>query len=310
MTKLNNKRIKYIIEQKRTNVRTSKELSEIYGISQRWIQILVKKYKETNVYPIMTKTRRPSEELSENQKQIIEDALVKSGLRGAMTLRLFIKRYYQMIIPKNKLHNYLKELGVSKSDKKKQKQRRYSRYERKHSFSLGHMDWHESKVVEGKWVCVWIDDSSRKILAGIEVNNANTKNSIKIVDEVIKIANNIYSSPVFALNTDKGTQFFNAKYNKKGVREFGDFENYLKQKGIKHIPSRRNHPQTNGKNERWFKTYEENRAKFKTIKEFVEWYNDRIHLGLSRTEGITPNEAIWHRLRKSSVLGVFVKRFG
>ena len=306
MVKLTDKQIKYIIEQNQTNKRTTKELSQIYNISQRWIQILVKKYKDTKTYPTMNKSRRPSSQLTENQKEVIIEALEKSNLNGAVTLKLFILKHYKIIIPKNKLHNYLKELGVSKPDKKKQKQRKYCRYERDHSFSLGHMDWHESKV-NGKWVCVWIDDASRNIVAGGEFKNANTKNSKKIVNEVLKIVGEVYSSQLFELNTDKGTQFFNSKFNKKGERTFGEFELFLKSKGIKHIPSKRNHPQTNGKNERFFRTYNENRDTFKSFREFINWYNNRIHLGLSRVEGITPNEAIWHKLRKSSVLGAFLK---
>ena len=43
------------------------------------------------------------------------------------------------------------------------------RYERDHSLSAGHMDWTE---YNGKQCCVILDDSSRKILAGIECDNA------------------------------------------------------------------------------------------------------------------------------------------
>jgi len=32
------------------------------------------------------------------------------------------------------------------------------------------------------------------------------------------------------LDTDKGTQFFNAKYNKMGVRICGEFEKFLNRK--------------------------------------------------------------------------------
>ena len=88
-----------------------------------------------------------------------------------------------------------------------------------------------------------------------------------------------------------------------------EFELFLEEQGINHIPSRRNHPQTNGKNERWFRTYEENRGKFKTFKEFVDWYNDRIHLGLNRRKGVTPNEAIGFKLQSGSIIGLFFRRF-
>ena len=308
MTKLNNKRIKYIIDQRRTNIRTAKELSEVYNITPRYVQLLVKKYKEMCTYPIMTKTRRPSTELTDEQKGLITECLLESKHCGAITLRLYIMKHRNIKIPKNKLHNYLRELGIAKPDKKKQKQRKYCRYERDHSFSLGHMDYHESRY-DGSWTIVWIDDASRLILAGGEFKEADTKNAKEIVERAMKKAKKVYCSTLRELNTDKGTQFFNAKYNKMGIRAFGEFENFLVKKGIKHIPSKRNHPQTNGKNERWFRTYEENRAKFKSFEEFISWYNDRIHLGLSRTEGITPNEIVWNRMHPESMLGVFWRRF-
>ena len=156
---------------------------------------------------------------------------------------------------------------------------------------------------------VWIDDASRKIIAGGEFNNANTKNSLMIVDKAIDIANKEYSAILRELNTDRGPQFYNNKYNNDGTRQKSEFEIKVKRKGIKHILSRKNHPQTNGKNERWFRTYEEKRGQFKTFKEFINMYNNNIHLGLSRTEGITPNEAILNKLQPESMLGLFWRKF-
>ena len=231
MTKLNNKRIKYIIDQRRNNIRTAKELSQIYKIIIRHIQCLVKKYKETKTYPVMNKARRPSTELTKEEKDLIIKCMLESKLCGAVMLRLHIMKYCKVKIPKNKLHNYLREIGVSKPDKKKQKQRKYCRYERDHSFSLGHMDYHESRY-DGSWTIVWIDDASRLILAGKEYKEADTKNAKEIVKKAIKKAREKYSSVLRELNTDKGTQFFNAKYSKDGNRAFGEFENFLVEKEI------------------------------------------------------------------------------
>lgn len=308
MTKLNNKRIKYIIDQKRNNIRTAKELSQIYNITPRHIQSLVKRYKETGTYPIMNKARRPCIELTEEEKDLIMKCFLESRHCGAVTLRLYIMKHHNVRISKNKLHNHLKKIGISKPDKKKQKQRKYCRYERDHSFSLGHMDYHDSRY-NGSCAIIWIDDASRLIIAGEEFDEANTENAKIIVERAIKKAWEGYSSILRELNTDKGTQFFNAKYNKDGNRALGEFEKFLKVKSINHIPSKRNHPQTNGKNERWFRTYEENRAKFKSFEEFIEWYNNRIHLGLSRVEGITPNEIVWNRLQPEAMIGLFWRRF-
>ena len=170
------------------------------------------------------------------------------------------------------------------------------------------MDIHESKAVSGKQVIVWEDDASRKILAVGEFDNATANNAINIVKEAKKDAWDNYSALLIALNTDRGPQFYTNKKDADG-KGISEFESFLQKQGILHIPSRRNHPQTNGKEERWFRTYEENRHKFKTFKEFIEWYNNKINLGLNRKEGVTPNEAIFHKLRPASLLGVFFRRF-
>jgi putative transposase len=86
------------------------------------------------------------------------------------------------------------------------------------------------------------------------------------------------------------------------------FEQELDELGIEFWTSKRNHPQTNGKNERWFRTYEENRKRFKSFEDYVKWYNNKINLGLSRKEGITPNEAIINKLQPSAILGLFFRR--
>ena len=44
--------------------------------------------------------------------------------------------------------------------------------------------------------------------------------------------------------------------------------------GIKHIVGRVNHPQTNGKIERFYGTLEAKTC-FESIDEFIEWYNNK-----------------------------------
>ena len=306
MVKLKEGKLQYAFKQKERGVK-NKYLASLVGVGVRRFQELYAEYKMTGKIPELKKERRPKTELTGEEKSLIDRAVEDSKLNGAVTLRLYMEKYYGKKIPYGKLYKYLLIKGVSKPDEKKQKQRKYCKYERKHSFSLGHMDWHESKVIPGKWVIAWEDDSSRKILAGGEFDNATTRNSIKIVKEAIKVAWDKYSALLLALNTDRGSQFYANKKDDKDEKGLSEFEKFLKQVGIKHIPSRRNHPQTNGKEERWFRTYNEKRKEFKTFQEFIEWYDGRIHLGLSRKEGITPNEAILNKLRPESLLGLFFR---
>ncbi len=101
--------------------------------------------------------------------------------------------------------------------------------------------------------------------------------------------------PVIVLS-DKGVQFYNNKRNKKGERSPNLFEQELKRLGVQTWTSRRNHPQTNGKMERWFGTM---KTRFKkhpeeTLQSFVKWYNEeRIHHALAYK---TPEEVYQENL--------------
>ncbi len=308
MVKLHENKLEWALKQKKLG-KKNKELLPHLNIKLRRFQQLCAEYRQTGVVPRLNRKRRPKTFLSDFQKDLILKSAKESKIQGALALRLYIKKHHNVLIPRNKLHVFLLEKGISNEDPKKKKQRRFCRYERDHSFSLVHSDWHESKVMPGKQVCVVIDDASRLLICGGEFDNSLAENNINLMKNAQKIALNQYSSIIREINIDKGSQFYTNKFNKKGEKGKCEFEKFLEKERMNHIPSRRNHPQTNGKNERWFRTYEKNRHKFKSFEEFVEWYNDRIHLGLSRTEGITPNEAVMFKLQPSSIFGLFAKRW-
>tara|TARA_Y100000310_G_C20651842_1_gene799864 strand:- start:1026 stop:1961 length:936 start_codon:yes stop_codon:yes gene_type:complete len=309
MVKLQEGKLKYAFKLKEKGTK-NKYLAPMVGVGIRRFQQLYSMYKMTGKMPKLTQERRPSTELTRDEKELIDGAVKESKLNGAVKIRLYIDKYYKKKLPYGKIHKHLLSASISKPDEKKQKQRKYCRYERKHSFSLGHMDWHESKVIPGKLVVAWEDDASRKILAGGEFDSATTKNSMKIAKEAKKVAWKQYSAILLQLNTDKGSQFYANKNDNEGKKGLSEFEKFLEKECIKHIPSRRNHPQTNGKEERWFRTYNEKRKEFRNFKEFMNWYNNTIHLGLDRKKGITPNESILNKLRPESLLGLFFRWAG
>ena len=302
------RKLEWAFKEKEKGIK-NKDLAYMCGIGIRWFQKLYAEYKMSGKIPKLNWNRRPKIYLSEEQTSFIDKAIKDGKLHSALYLKLYIKKYYGKDIPHNKIHQYLLKKGIAEEDEKKKKQRVYRLYERDHSFSLGHLDWHVSKCIPGKQVCILIDDASRKVISGGEFDNALEDHAIQIVKEGIKIAYKDYSSVWKQMNTDKGSQFYANKKDSEGEKAKSRFEIFLEKNNIKHIPSRRNHPQTNGKNERWFRTYEENRGRYKTFKEFIRWYNDKIHLGLSRKEGITPNEAIGFKLQPEAILGLFFRRF-
>jgi putative transposase len=198
-----------------------------------------------------------------------------------------------------KLHFVLKKEGFNVAQRQIQKildenkltepcenrrgQRKYVSYEWPVSNYMWHTDWSQYK---GKWYLPFIDDKSRRIMAAGEFSNATEENVIVLLHQAI-LSN---ESCPFIVLSDKGPQFYNNKRTKKGVLTPSLFEQELTELGIEFWTSRRNHPQTNGKMEKWFDTMKRRKKKHpeETLQEFVKWYNEeRIHHAL---EYKTPDE--------------------
>jgi len=97
--------------------------------------------------------------------------------------------------------------------------------------------------------------------------------------------------------TDHGSQFFANKTDKNGESN-SKFSLFLEENNIKHVKARVKHPQTNGKIEKWYDTYEKYRFQFENFDKFVNWYNTvRYHESLDSDRYLmTPYEAFWTRL--------------
>jgi putative transposase len=180
------------------------------------------------------------------------------------------------------------------------------RYERKHSLIAVHLDWHTSRF-NGKEVCVVLDDSSRFILAGGEFSAATTDNSIAIVGMALDDFGEIRE--IKEMITDHGSQFFANKSDKNGVSEC-DFGRFLAENRIKHILARVEHPQTNGKIEKWFHTYEKSRKLFDDFDKFLNWYNSiRYHECLEEKHySSDARRCFWSRLPNGCKLNLFLSR--
>ena len=116
----------------------------------------------------------------------------------------------------------------------------------------------------------------------------------------------MFNGHIFAVNSDRGTQFYANKRNSKGYARH-EFGVYLDSRDTQHIPSRRNNPQTNGKIERWFQEYGKHRSRFGSAEEFMDWYNNRLHGSLRLEWGERPCEAFVRKLRPGCILGIFLE---
>ena len=295
MVKLNNRQIAWIVKKVSSGKVKTRAAAQIYGVSQRRVQQLAKEYSDSGEIPRLKKKRRPRTYLTEEQKRWVDEVWEETRL-GSKLLYYELRRR-GLDVPKNKLIAYLRETGRSKPNKNLQKKRKRCRYERKHSCSLVHGDWHR-RTENDPHAIIWLDDASRKILACGEFSEATTEHSIETLLEAIEHANTSHTS-IRQVNTDRGTQFYSNK--KKPSR----FEQFLTSQGIQFIPSRKQNPQTNGKLERHWLEYDRHRPRFNNIQEYADWYNHRIHGALWVEIGENPEEAFIRKLPPESIIGIF-----
>jgi transposase InsO family protein len=146
------------------------------------------------------------------------------------------------------IQRILNEEGLTNPCPKLRGRRKYVRYQWLISNYMWHCDWSQ---YEDKWHISFIDDRSRKIMGSGEFTNATEENAIFLFYQAM-LTNEV--CPVIVLS-DKGTQFYNSKRNKNGVLIPSLFEQELDALGMEFRTSRRNHPQINGKMEKWFDTF-------------------------------------------------------
>jgi putative transposase len=214
----------------------------------------------------------------------------KKNKCGARKLHKVLERK-GFSVSRRKIEQVLIKEGFQKPFPKRQKPRKYKRYEWPIPDIMWHTDWHVIKAprLRRKKILVYIDDCSRKIM-GYSMGPENTKNSLLALYGAIAK----HKVSPYMLNSDRGTEFISAKLDKHGKANHA-FQKALEELGILFIPSKRRHPQTNGKNERFFGILDaEYDERFKDIDEFIEWYNNgRLS---EAVDYMTPAEAYKKRL--------------
>jgi len=186
MVKLNKSKIKWLVRQVVKFGKKPSEVAVVYGLSARRVRQLVQHFRVTGKMPELKNERRPRTFLSAEQKEAIDRAFNETRLSAR--LLYFELKARGKKVPKNKLYEYLKSKGLVKPSPKKQKQRKRCRYERKHSGSLLHGDSHRTSI-KHPYCILWMDDASRKILAGKESKTPITnKISIESLKEAISSA--------------------------------------------------------------------------------------------------------------------------
>ena len=220
------------------------------------------------------KVGRPSQKINFSFAEKVVSLRNKTDY-GSQKLH-FVFKNQGFSVSQRQIQKILYENKLTEPCKNRRGQRKYVRYQWPISNYMLHCDW---SLYKGKWYLAFIDDRSRKIMAAGEFSNATEKNTIFLLYQAI-LTNEVCP---FIVLSDKGTQFYNSKKNKKGELTPSLFGQEINELGIEFWTSRRNHPQTNGKMEKWFDTMKKRMKKHpeETLQEFVKWYNEeRIHHAL------------------------------
>jgi putative transposase len=263
---------------------TSYQIKKRIGVSIRRIDQINHQYILTDEIPVIgNKIGRPPIPIKDWEIEIVKKTYSKYRC-SADTLERIILRDENIKISHNRINKILLCLGIAKPRKKFFKRKiDWIRYQRRHSLTAVHIDWH----YDGKiWVFAVIDDASRKILALLETNSPTTEYSIFGMELAL------HNGKIKQCISDHGAQFIsNLDGNSK-------FKAYLKSKGIKQILCKIKHPQSNGKVEKWFSTYDNHRFAYETKEEFLFWYNEiRPHRSLKFEILETPSQAFIRKLK-------------
>lgn len=256
------------------------------GINRRTVYKLLNRYKEYGWGGLQDhKTGRPETILNHKAQDIIL-ALRKEHCYGATRIEQLL-RNKGFGISHRQIEKVIVRAGLVIPNIKKQRFRKYVRYELPNPNDLWHTDWTRDPFTDEN-LSAYIDDRTRLIVSYGLFKKATADISIALLKTGIAE----FGKPK-AVMTDHGSQYYANKSDE--IEQNTQFRIALDILGIKHYLARINRPQTNGKIERWWGTYKEEYIKgsFTNLRDFVRWYNEeRIHMSLGYR---TPLE-VWNDL--------------
>ena len=255
-------------------------------VTRMTVSNLIRTYKQFGWDGLKdNKTGRPETVLNPNAEIIILDLRRCFGY-GACRIEQLLK-LKGFSISHRQIEKLLVRNDLVVPNVRKQRPRKWVRYELPNPNDLWHTDWTHCPFTD-KEFCAYIDDRTRLITAFGIAKKANTENTLAI----LKAGLAVYGKPK-AVMTDHGSAYY---ANHPGAeQENTEFRKTLDVLGIKHCLARINRPQTNGKIERFFLTYKQEylTGRFTCLKDYITHYNEqRPHMSLHYR---TP-QAVWKEL--------------
>lgn len=285
MTKLTFVKRVWIAKQYEKGIPAS-ELAMAQRINRRCVYQILERYNAFGFDGLKDhKTGRPETTLNQNAEIVILDLRQRFGYGPERIEHLLKSKGFG--ISHRQIYKFLLRNNKIEPNIKKQKPRKWVRYELPNPNDLWHTDWTYDPFTQ-KQFSVYIDDKTRIITSYGIFNRALVENSLALLKTGIAE----FGKPKSVM-TDHGAQYYT---NHAETQENNKFKMALNLLSIKHYVARVGRPQTNGKVERFFLSYKTEfiTGSFKCIGDYIKHYNEaRPHMSLNYK---TPKE-IWDELK-------------
>jgi transposase InsO family protein len=227
-----------------------RSVARVFGICINTIQFWLAAYKRDGMDGLLPKQRGPAKVASSSSHEVKKEAV--TAVReahpeyGTRRIRDVLARFEALGVSETQVRSILHEAGLMPESRAASEPREHPprRFERAAPNELWQSDIFTFllRKHERLYLTAFLDDHSRYILSFALAHNQKSS----LVMEALNRAIADYGPPKEVL-TDQGRQY-------TVWRGETEFEEELRQHGVRHIKSRPQHPQTMGKIERFWKT--------------------------------------------------------
>jgi transposase InsO family protein len=239
-----------------TEGRSQGEVARAYGVSQGWVSRLVARYRAEGEAAFEPRSRRPK-----SSPRAIPDATVDLIIKlrkdlagqgldaGPQTIAWHLRHHHQIQVSAATISRYLTRHGLVVPEPAKRPKSSYIRFAAEQPNECWQSDFTHYPLADGTdtEILTWLDDHSRYALSVTAWNRVTGP----IVLATFRAAVAKHGVPASTL-TDNGMVFTTRLSGGKGGRN--GFEHELRRRGITQKNGKPNHPQTQGKAERFQQT--------------------------------------------------------
>jgi transposase InsO family protein len=236
--------------------RSQGEVARTYGVSQGWVSRLVARYRLEGEAAFEARSRRPKSSPRAVPQAVVElitwlrKELAGAGLdAGPDTIAWHLAHHHQVKVSPATVSRYLARAGLVAPEPRKRPRSSYLRFAAQLPSECWQSDFTHYPLADGTGteVLTWLDDHSRLALRV----TAHHRVTGPIVVAQFRAAAAEHGTPAATL-TDNGMVFTTRFSGGRGGRN--GLEAELRARGITQKNGRPNHPQTQGKVERFQQT--------------------------------------------------------